>query len=100
MPPHPTPRHATPPHRRQQQHRSANCPIRPDKPRQVSCGFAGDAFAAIRSDGRVVTWGWAESGGDSSRVEGRLREVQELQADGRLKRVALGVREDCVTEEE
>ncbi|CAK9002900.1 Probable E3 ubiquitin-protein ligase HERC2 (HECT domain and RCC1-like domain-containing protein 2) (HECT-type E3 ubiquitin transferase HERC2) [Durusdinium trenchii] len=46
----------------------------------VSCGFAGDAFAAIRSDGRVVTWGWAESGGDSSRVEGRLREVQELQA--------------------
>eukprot|EP00913_Durusdinium_trenchii_P014684 g13777.t1 len=47
---------------------------------QVSCGFAGDAFAAIRSDGRVVTWGWAESGGDSSRVEGRLREVQELQA--------------------
>ena len=31
------------------------------------------AFAAIRSDGFVVTWGDADSGGDSSAVRGQLR---------------------------
>ncbi|CAE8652143.1 unnamed protein product, partial [Polarella glacialis] len=32
------------------------------------------AFAAIKSDGSVVTWGDADEGGDSSRVEHRLQE--------------------------
>lgn len=33
------------------------------------------AFAAIRSDGRVVTWGARNAGGDSSAVQDQLRDV-------------------------
>ena len=38
------------------------------------------AFAAILSDGSVVTWGDAELGGDSSAVQDRLKNVQLIQA--------------------
>ncbi|CAE6939190.1 unnamed protein product [Symbiodinium sp. CCMP2592] len=38
------------------------------------------AFAAIRSDGCVVTWGAPECGGDSSAVQKRLIRVQEIRA--------------------
>ncbi|CAE7939958.1 HERC1 [Symbiodinium sp. KB8] len=38
------------------------------------------AFAAIRSDGSVVSWGDAGSGGDSSAVQDQLRDVQQIQA--------------------
>ena len=38
------------------------------------------AFAAIRSDGSVVTWGHPERGGDSSRAQERLKEVQQIEA--------------------
>ena len=44
----------------------------------------GRAFAAIRSDGRVVTWGDARSGGDSKAVQGHLRDgVRSISATGR-----------------
>ena len=36
------------------------------------------AFAAIRKDGSVVTWGEEESGGDSSKVQAQLQHVQEI----------------------
>ncbi|CAE8645069.1 unnamed protein product, partial [Polarella glacialis] len=36
-----------------------------------------DAFAAVRSDGSVVTWGLADKGGDCSRVDHRLQEGVE-----------------------
>ena len=39
-----------------------------------------DAFAAILGDGSVVTWGIDENGGDSSAVQGQLKDVQQLQA--------------------
>ena len=35
--------------------------------------FTDRAFAALRSDGSVVTWGDPEFGGDSSAVEQQLR---------------------------
>ena len=38
------------------------------------------AFAAILGDGSVVTWGDADSGGDSSAVQDQLRDVQQIQA--------------------
>eukprot|EP00434_Breviolum_minutum_P031260 symbB.v1.2.027641.t1/scaffold2850.1/size68925/3 len=41
---------------------------------------AGGAFAAILEDGSVITWGDANSGGDSSAVEDQLRGVQQIQA--------------------
>ena len=37
-------------------------------------------FAAILEDGSVVTWGDADSGGDSSAVRDQLRGVQQIQA--------------------
>jgi len=37
-----------------------------------------DAFAAILADGSVVTWGDQSNGGDSSAVQGQLRNVQEV----------------------
>ncbi|OLP94845.1 hypothetical protein AK812_SmicGene23079 [Symbiodinium microadriaticum] len=40
----------------------------------------GGAFAAIRSDGSVVTWRHAGFGGDSSAVQEQLRHVQQIQA--------------------
>ena len=40
----------------------------------------GGAFAAILSDGSVVTWGDAAFGGDSSAVRHQLKQVQQIQA--------------------
>lgn len=37
---------------------------------QISGG--GRAFAALTSSGRVVTWGVAETGGDSRKVQNKL----------------------------
>ena len=36
---------------------------------------SGEAFAAILADGSIVTWGHAETGGDSSAVREQLRGV-------------------------
>ena len=41
------------------------------------------AFAAILSDGSVVTWGDPESGGDSFQVQEQLRDVQQIQSTDR-----------------
>ena len=38
------------------------------------------AFAAVLSDGRVVTYGDADFGGDSSRVQSELSDVLQIQA--------------------
>ena len=38
------------------------------------------AFAAIRFDGSVVTWGHPERGGDSSSVQSRLKAVKQIAA--------------------
>ena len=38
------------------------------------------AFAAIRGDGSVVTWGFAGTGGDSSAVQDQLSNVKHVQA--------------------
>ena len=46
--------------------------------RTVACNE--QAFAAIRSDGSVVTWGDAACGGDSSAVKEKLHDVQQIQA--------------------
>ena len=40
----------------------------------------GMAFAALKGDGSVVTWGDPKFGGDSSRVQGQLKSVQHIQA--------------------
>ena len=37
------------------------------------------AFAAIREDGEVVTWGHRAGGGDSSSVQAELRNVKQIQ---------------------
>ena len=41
------------------------------------------AFAAILADGRVVTWGSRHSGGDSTAVQGQLRQVEEVASTAR-----------------
>ena len=41
------------------------------------------SFAAILGDGSVVTWGVADSGGDSSAVQDQLKNVQQIQAAAR-----------------
>jgi hypothetical protein len=38
------------------------------------------AFAAFLADGSVVTWGNPDDGGDSSAVQGQLRNVQQVHA--------------------
>ena len=38
----------------------------------------GRAFAAILADGKVVTWGRPDRGGDSSGVQDQLRHVQQI----------------------
>ncbi|OLP99176.1 hypothetical protein AK812_SmicGene18269 [Symbiodinium microadriaticum] len=38
------------------------------------------AFAAILGDGSVVTWGDADGGGNSSHVQGQLKDVQQIKA--------------------
>ncbi|CAE7229205.1 unnamed protein product, partial [Symbiodinium sp. CCMP2592] len=40
------------------------------------------AFALMRSDGSVVTWGPGDRGGDSSAVQDRLRDVEQIVATG------------------
>ena len=45
--------------------------------RQIQATSA--AFAAIL-DGSVVTWGDAESGGDSGAVQNQLKDVRKIQA--------------------
>lgn len=37
------------------------------------------AFAAVRRDGVVLTWGEAAAGGDSNEVREQLRDVQQIQ---------------------
>ncbi|CAE7325517.1 unnamed protein product [Symbiodinium necroappetens] len=38
------------------------------------------AFAALRGDGTVVTWGDCYAGGNSSRVQSKLQNVRQIQA--------------------
>ena len=45
---------------------------------QIQSGVS--AFAAILSDGFVVTWGDAKYGADSSAVQDQLRDVRQIQA--------------------
>ena len=46
-----------------------------------SPGFLTDAaFAAVLSDGSLVTWGHLKHGGDSSAVQDELGDVQQIQA--------------------
>ena len=40
----------------------------------------GQSFVAILCDGSVVTWGAQDSGGDSSFVQEKLQNVQQIQA--------------------
>ena len=43
--------------------------------------YTSDAvFAAIRGDGSTVTWGDADTGGDSSHVHNQLQNLQKIQA--------------------
>ena len=42
--------------------------------------LSGGAFAAILTDGSVVTWGSARHGGDSSAVKDQPKNVQQIQA--------------------
>ena len=44
----------------------------------LASSWATDAFAAIRPDGLVVTWGYGFSGGDSSNVQSQLDDVQKI----------------------
>ena len=46
----------------------------------VQVQASAHAFAAILSDGSVVTWGDQLSGGDSSAVQVQLKDVQQIQA--------------------
>ena len=49
---------------------TTNTPIRPIEPRRTSQEYANeDAFAALKDDGSVITWGKAGDGGDSSLVD-------------------------------
>ena len=41
---------------------------------------SGSAFAAILGDGSVASWGAADAGGDSSAVQGQLKQVQQIRA--------------------
>ena len=38
------------------------------------------AFAALRADGHIVTWGSPEFGGDSESAQGLLYDIQEIQS--------------------
>ena len=48
------------------------------------------AFAAILGDGSVVTWGYADHGGDISAVRAQLTNVQQIQATGYAFAAILG----------
>ena len=47
---------------------------------RVQVQSSNRAFAAILGDGSVVTWGNAGFGGESSAVQGQLKNVQQIQA--------------------
>ena len=47
-------------------------------------------FAAILEDGSVVSWGNRNAGGDSSKVQDKLRGVQQIQATGGAFAAILG----------
>lgn len=48
-------------------------------PRRVVRVAATDsAFAAVRSDGTVITWGDAGAGGNSYKVQEQLKNVREM----------------------
>ena len=47
---------------------------------QVQVQASDKAFAAVLFDGSVVAWGDADYGGDSSAVQGQLKNVQEVHA--------------------
>ncbi|CAE7943562.1 ADS3 [Symbiodinium sp. KB8] len=51
--------------------------------RQLSLASTERGFAALLSDGSVVTWGHADDGGDSSSVKDQLRTVQQIQSTNR-----------------
>ena len=46
----------------------------------VQTQSTSSAFAALLGDGSVVTWGDPSSGGDSSAVQGQLKNVLQIQA--------------------
>ncbi|CAE7300760.1 unnamed protein product, partial [Symbiodinium sp. CCMP2456] len=48
----------------------------------VAVAASTGAFALIRADGSVVTWGCPDSGGDSSAVQDKLYDVMRIQAAG------------------
>ena len=52
--------------------------------------LSAQAFAAILFDGSVVTWGHANTGGDSSTVQDQLRDVQQIQASSGAFAAILG----------
>lgn len=47
---------------------------------QIQATVSSDAFAAILADGSVVTWGAPTYGGDNSKVQHQLRNVQHIKA--------------------
>ena len=47
---------------------------------QVQVQASDRAFAAVLGDGSVVAWGDADYGGDSSAVQGQLKNVREVQS--------------------
>lgn len=47
---------------------------------QASRDTFGASFAAVRADGRVVSWGVGDTGGDSSAVRSQLTDVRGIQA--------------------
>ncbi|NRA22940.1 MAG: hypothetical protein HRU08_00340, partial [Oleispira sp.] len=46
-----------------------------------SISFTYGSFAALKLDGSVITWGYPESGGDSSSVADQLTGVQSITAN-------------------
>ena len=44
---------------------------------QATHGALAGAFAAVLGDGSVVTWGDARCGGDSSAVQGQLKNASQ-----------------------
>ena len=45
------------------------------------------AFAAIKCDGTVVTWGYRIYGGDSSAIQEHLIQVEQIQSTSNLARL-------------
>ena len=51
---------------------------------RVAAAYRGrSSFSAILGDGCVVTWGHPDDGGDSGKVQERLKNVQHIQATER-----------------